>query len=106
MQGYSVLWIPGTDHAGIATQAVVERHLQQKTGNSRKTIGREKFLELVLKWKAVKMNKIIEQLKQLGASVDWSRFTFTMDAVSMLYLIIIFKNDLAYERCIRSRFFY
>lgn len=83
MQGYSVVWVPGTDHAGIATQVVVEKDLYGKTKKSRKDVGREQFMELVLLWKAAKMNRIIEQLKQLGATLDWSRYTFTMDNVSL-----------------------
>ena len=82
MQGYSVVWVPGTDHAGIATQAIVEKKLFAEKGLMRHEIGREKFLQLVDEWKIDKMNAINQQIKQLGASVDWSRYYFTMDSVS------------------------
>ena len=78
MSGFNVLWIPGTDHAGIATQMVVERSLQ-KQGTSRHDIGREAFIEKVWEWKKQHGNRITEQTKALGASVDWSRERFTMD---------------------------
>ncbi len=78
MKGYNVLWMPGTDHAGIATQNVVERELSKK-GISRHDIGREKFIEEVWKWKEQYGNTIIRQLKRLGATCDWDRTRFTMD---------------------------
>ena len=78
MQGFKTLWIPGTDHAGIATQNVVERQLAQ-VGQSREQLGRHSFIERVWKWRDQSGNTIIEQLKQLGASCDWSRLRFTMD---------------------------
>ena len=78
MLGENVLWQPGTDHAGIATQYVVEKELQ-KEGLSRRELGREKFIERVWRWKEEKGGKIIEQLKRLGASCDWTRTRFTMD---------------------------
>ncbi len=78
MDGYNTLWIPGTDHAGIATQNVVERQLAQE-GLTRYQLGREKFIERVWKWKAKSGGRIIEQLKRLGCSCDWSRERFTMD---------------------------
>jgi len=78
MQGLKTLWIPGTDHAGIATQNVVERQLAQE-GQSREQLGRQAFIERVWKWRHQSGDKIIEQLKQLGASCDWSRLRFTMD---------------------------
>lgn len=78
MQGYATLWQPGTDHAGIATQAVVERELA-KEGKSRHELGREKFLEKVWEWKETYEANIIRQLQKLGASCDWSRTRFTMD---------------------------
>ncbi len=78
MQGYKALWIPGTDHAGIATQNVVEKQLK-KEGLSRHQLGREKFLEKVWEWKEKYGNIILDQLKKLGASCDWSRTAFTMD---------------------------
>ncbi len=78
LKGYNVLWMPGTDHAGIATQNVVERELAKK-GISRHDIGREKFIEEVWKWKEQYGNTIIRQLKRLGATCDWDRIRFTMD---------------------------
>ena len=78
MAGFRTLWLPGTDHAGIATQNVVEKKLQ-KEGTSRHQLGREKFLEKVWEWKEEYGNKILEQLKKIGASCDWSRTRFTMD---------------------------
>ena len=78
MQGYNTLWVPGTDHAGIATQNVVERQLIAE-GSSREAIGREAFLERVWKWRQESGGTIIRQLKQLGASCDWSRQRFTLD---------------------------
>jgi valyl-tRNA synthetase len=78
MQGRNTLWMPGTDHAGIATQNVVERQLKEE-GFSREELGRERFIERVQQWKARYGNTIVEQLKRLGASCDWSRLRFTMD---------------------------
>jgi len=78
MQGYETLWMPGTDHAGIATQNVVEKALM-KEGKTRHDLGREKFLERVWKWKKEYGGTIIMQLKKLGASCDWQRERFTMD---------------------------
>ncbi len=78
MDGFDVLWVPGTDHAGIATQNVVERELA-KEGLSRETLGKEKFLERVWEWKARFGHRIIEQLKKLGASCSWKYERFTMD---------------------------
>ncbi|HEX2259132.1 MAG TPA: class I tRNA ligase family protein, partial [Actinomycetota bacterium] len=78
MQGFAALWLPGTDHAGIATQNVVERELRAE-GLTRHDIGREKFVERVWRWKEEYGARIIEQLKRLGASCDWSRLRFTMD---------------------------
>jgi len=78
MQGYNALWMPGTDHAGIATQNVVERELM-KEGLDRHALGREKFIERVWAWKERSGGTIIDQLKKLGASCDWSRERFTMD---------------------------
>jgi valyl-tRNA synthetase len=79
MRGRDVLWQPGTDHAGIATQMVVERQLMERQEPVRRALGREKFLEKVWAWKAESGGTIIEQLKRLGASCDWSRERFTMD---------------------------
>ena len=78
MQGYSALWLPGVDHAGIATQIKVEEELR-KEGKTRYDLGREKFLEKVWDWKHKYGNRIVEQQKKLGASCDWDRARFTMD---------------------------
>ncbi|MDI6892192.1 MAG: valine--tRNA ligase [Actinomycetota bacterium] len=78
MQGFVTLWLPGTDHAGIATQNVVEKQLANE-GLTRQALGREKFLERVWQWKELYGNTIIEQLKKLGCSCDWERERFTMD---------------------------
>ena len=79
MQGYEALWMPGTDHAGIATQIKVEEELRTKEGLTRYDLGREKFLERVWDWKNKYGNRIVEQQKKLGASCDWDRARFTMD---------------------------
>ena len=78
MSGDNVLWMPGTDHAGIATQNVVERQLTEE-GLDRHQLGREKFIERIWQWRELYGGKIINQLKRLGASCDWSRERFTMD---------------------------
>lgn len=78
MLGFKTLWVPGTDHAGIATQNVVEKKLK-KEGKTRFDLGREKFIEEVWKWKEEYGNIILDQLKRLGSSCDWSRTAFTMD---------------------------
>ena len=79
MRGRDVLWQPGTDHAGIATQMVVERQLMERQQPGRRDLGRDKFLERVWQWKAESGGVIVNQLKRLGASCDWSRERFTMD---------------------------
>ena len=79
MQGYAALWLPGQDHAGIATQIRVEQELREKEGLSRYDLGREKFLERVWDWKHQYGNRIIEQQKSMGVSCDWERNRFTMD---------------------------
>ncbi len=78
MQGYKTLWLPGTDHAGIATQNVVEKELK-KQGLTRHDLGKEKFIDKIWEWKEKYGNIILDQLKKLGASCDWSRARFTMD---------------------------
>src|SRR3989338_3944963 len=78
MQGFETEWMPGTDHAGIATQNVVERRLYEK-GIKRQDLGREKFIEEVWKWREEYGSVIIHQLKKLGSSCDWERTRFTMD---------------------------
>ena len=79
MQGYEALWLPGTDHAGIATQIKVEEELRTKEGLTRYDLGRENFLQRVWEWKEKYGNRIVEQQKKMGASCDWSRSRFTMD---------------------------
>ena len=79
MQGYEALWMPGTDHAGIATQIKVEENLRKEEGLTRYDLGREKFLERVWDWKNKYGDRIISQLKKLGSSCDWARERFTMD---------------------------
>ena len=78
MQGYNTLWVPGIDHAGIATQVVVERQLK-KEGLTRHDLGREKFIERVWQWKEESGGRILQQLRKMGASCDWARTKFTMD---------------------------
>ncbi|HOK55960.1 MAG TPA: class I tRNA ligase family protein, partial [bacterium] len=100
MEGYNSLWVPGTDHAGIATQNVVEKELAKK-GLTRKQLGREKFIEEVWKWKEKYGSRIIFQLKKLGASCDWTRTKFTMDetlsnAVKEAF-VRLYKKGLIYK---------
>ncbi len=100
MQGYNTLWLPGTDHAGIATQAVVEDALAQE-GLSRHDLGREKFLEKVWEWKDLYGNRITSQLSLLGSSCDWTRERFTMDegcskAVREVF-VNLYEKDLIYQ---------
>jgi valyl-tRNA synthetase len=100
MQGYNTLWLPGMDHAGIATQNVVERELA-KEGLSRHDLGREAFIERVWQWKAESGGKISGQMRRLGDSVDWSRERFTMDPGLSRAVQTIFKqlfdDDLIYR---------
>lgn len=79
MEGFEVLWLPGTDHAGIATQVVVEKQIKKEQGRSRHDLGRKTFVEKVWQWKERHGGIIIDQLKKLGCSCDWSRERFTMD---------------------------
>ena len=79
MAAYNAMWLPGTDHAGIATQMVVERQLKAEEGKSRHDIGREAFVERVWSWRAKSGDRILEQLKKLGCSLDWDRLKFTME---------------------------
>jgi len=100
MQGYDVLWLPGTDHAGIATQNVVERHLANQ-GISRHDLGREAFVDKVWEWKEQYGNRIVNQLKKLGTSCDWNRERFTMDeglskAVRAVF-VRLYKEGLIYR---------
>ena len=100
MEGYSVLWLPGTDHAGIATQNVVEKDLAKK-GISRYDLGREEFVKKVWEWKKIYGSRIIEQMKRLGNSCDWRRERFTLDeglskAVRAVF-VRLYKKGLIYR---------
>jgi valyl-tRNA synthetase len=81
MQGYEALWMPGTDHAGIATQAVVEKRMFEEEGKTRHDVGRDELVKRIWKWKEEYEARILGQLKQLGASCDWRRVRFTLDDV-------------------------
>ena len=91
MQGFEALWLPGMDHAGIATQNVVEKQLAAK-GQSRHDLGREEFVKKVWEWKAESGGQILGQMKRLGDSVDWSREAFTMDENLSKAVLTIFKK--------------
>ena len=91
MQGFEVLWLPGMDHAGIATQNVVEKQIGSK-GISRHDLGREEFVKKVWEWKAESGGAILDQMKRLGVSVDWSRERFTMDEGMSKAVVSIFKK--------------
>ncbi|MCB0419741.1 MAG: valine--tRNA ligase [Bdellovibrionales bacterium] len=100
MSGYNVLWLPGTDHAGIATQSVVEKKLLEE-GTNRKDLGREKFLEQVWAWKEQYGNRICEQTRRMGSSLDWERQVFTLDegvskAVTKVF-VDLYKQGLIYR---------
>ncbi|WP_415238960.1 class I tRNA ligase family protein, partial [Seleniivibrio woodruffii] len=100
LNGYETMWMPGTDHAGIATQNVVERLLASE-GTSRHELGREKFIERVWEWKAQSGGTIINQLKRLGCACDWERERFTMDeglsrAVRKVF-VSLYKEGLIYR---------
>ncbi len=92
MSGFEALWVPGTDHAGISTQTVVERHLKNTTGKRRKEFPREEFLGHIWKWKEENQHRIINQLKVLGCSCDWTRERFTMDEGNNRAVRIAFKR--------------
>jgi valyl-tRNA synthetase len=112
MQGFNTLWMPGTDHAGIATQNVVERKLTEE-GLDRHSLGREKFIERVWEWKKQYGGVITNQLKRLGASCDWSRERFTMDGglseavrevfVRLYHEDLIYKGNYIINWCPRCR---
>jgi valyl-tRNA synthetase len=101
MRGKDVLWQPGTDHAGIATQAVVERQLMERQQPGSREMGREAFIERVWQWKAESGGAIIGQLKRLGASCDWSRERFTMDEgisrAVMKVFVALYRDGLIYK---------
>ncbi|OWZ83895.1 valine--tRNA ligase [Natranaerobius trueperi] len=101
MQGYDTLWMPGTDHAGIATQTKVEQHISEEDNITKYDLGREKFLEKVWSWKDEYHERITAQLKKLGVSVDWSRERFTMDegcskAVREVF-VTLYEKGLIYQ---------
>ncbi|WP_337400411.1 valine--tRNA ligase [Congzhengia sp.] len=101
MAGFNALWIPGTDHAGIATQIKVEEVLRKEEGKTRYDLGREKFVEKVWEWKKHYGDRIINQLKKLGSSCDWTRERFTMDegcskAVKEVF-VNLYKKGLIYQ---------
>src|SRR6202034_1122503 len=101
MRGKDVLWQPGTDHAGIATQAVVERQLMERQEPTSRAMGREAFIKRVWEWKAESGGTIISQLKRLGASCDWSRERFTMDEglsrAVMKVFVTLYREGLIYK---------
>ncbi len=101
MQGFNTLWLPGTDHAGIATQSVVEKNLKAETGKTRHDVGREKLVELIWDWKKQYGNRILEQLKRMGASCDWQRTRFTLDEICARAVrhtfVNLFKKGLIYR---------
>ena len=101
MQGYAALWMPGTDHAGIATQIKVEEALREEEGLTRYDLGREKFLDRVWEWKEKYGNRIVEQQMKLGASCDWERARFTMDdgcsAAVREVFVTLYEKGLIYK---------
>ena len=101
MSGYNVCWMPGIDHAGIATQMVVERDLQKREGKSRQDLGREEFLKRVWEWKEKSGSRIAEQHRVLGASLDWQRERFTLDEQSSRAVreafVRLFEDGLLYR---------
>jgi len=92
MLGYEVLWMPGTDHAGISTQTIVEKYLIEKTGKGRHDYSREEFIHHVWNWKERHEGQIIDQMKRLGCSCDWRRHRFTMDKRANLAVRTLFKK--------------
>jgi valyl-tRNA synthetase len=101
MSGYDTLWIPGTDHAGIATQAVVEKKIFKETGKTREDMGREAFLAEIWKWKEENGATILNQFKALGCSADWSRTAFTLDPGMVLAVrtafVRLWNKELVYK---------
>src|SRR3954469_21893920 len=101
MQGFEVLWLPGMDHAGIGTQTAVEKWLRKNEGVTRHDLGREKFIQRVLEWQDKHGGIIIEQLKRLGASCDWSRQRYTFDesyvAVVQRVFVDLYRKGLIYR---------
>src|SRR5208283_5054091 len=102
LEGKSALWVPGTDHAGIATQTVVERELRAK-GKARQDLGRERFVERVWEWRGDKGGIILEQLRRLGASCDWDRTQFTMDPAYSRAVLRVFTELFRRGRIYRGK---
>lgn len=92
MKGIDVVWVPGTDHAGIATQVVVEKKLYAEQNVSRHEIGRDAFNKEVIKWKEKKISTIRNQLKNLGVTLNWNREIFTMDEVLVSFSNVFNKK--------------
>ncbi|MBN1854663.1 MAG: class I tRNA ligase family protein [Pirellulales bacterium] len=101
MQGYNTLWMPGTDHAGIATQAVVEKRLLEEEHQTRHDLGREKLVQRIWEWKKQYETRILGQLKRLGASCDWERTRFTLDSICARavrhWFFRLFQENLIYR---------
>ena len=101
MQGFNVLWLPGTDHAGIATQMVVEKNLKKERQLTKEDLGRENFVEQVWQWKEKSEKRIVEQVKKLGLSLDWSRMKFTfsdeMQKVVRKVFVSLYREGLIYQ---------
>ncbi len=101
MQGFNTLWMPGTDHAGIATQSVVEKQLLAEQGKNRHDVGRENLVQMIWDWKEEYGNRILDQLKSIGASCDWQRTRFTLDdmcAKAVRHTFVnLFKKGLIYR---------
>lgn len=101
MQGYETLWVPGQDHAGIATQAKVEQKIYKEDGKTKHDLGREEFLKKVWEWKEEHGNEIINQIKKLGDSCDWDYFTFTMDETPnkavKKFFVDMYNEELIYQ---------
>ncbi len=101
MEGYNTLWLPGIDHAGIATQMIVEKKLKSEKNISREELGREEFLKVVWEWKETSENRIIEQVERLGLSLDWSRKKFTlseeMEKVVSKVFVKLYKEGKIYR---------
>jgi valyl-tRNA synthetase len=101
MQGCEVLWLPGVDHAGIGTQTAVEKHLRRTENQTRHDLGREEFLRRVLEWQDKHGGIIIEQLKRLGCSCDWSRERYTLDdayvAAVQRVFVDLYRKGLIYR---------
>src|SRR6184192_3937471 len=92
MHGFEVLWLPGVDHAGVGTQTAVEKHLRRTENKTRHDLGREEFLRRVLEWQEKHGGIIIEQLKRLGVSADWSRQRYTLDQEYVRAVLQVFVD--------------